>query len=71
MACRGEPGTVDKNWGSIFRHFPISGLERETRLELATSTWQGCALPTELFPQNQTEARTGIEPMYMALQAAA
>ena len=26
-------------------------LERETSLELATSTWQGCALPTELLPR--------------------
>ena len=27
-------------------------LERETSLELATSTLAGCALPTELFPRN-------------------
>ncbi len=29
-------------------------LERETRLELATPTWQGRALPTELFPHSSS-----------------
>ncbi len=36
--------------GLCLQHFQI--LERETRLELATPTLEGRALPTELFPLN-------------------
>ena len=31
-------------------------MEAGTRLELATPTWQGRALPTELFPRNKAAA---------------